>query len=447
LGKLEGAYPSELAVIGVSSPKYPAEGDGENLRHAVERLSISHPVVNDHDFRVWDSYAVSAWPTLIFIGPQGRVLGRHSGEAHFDALDGTMKQLLAESESQASLNRSSLPYQTRRNPRPTSLLSYPGKVLASADHIFVADSGHHRIVVATHDGTIQRVLGSGEPGLRDGPIDEALFDTPQGMAHDAERGVLYVGDAENHCVRSIRLSTGVVTTVAGTGAQARRPVRRGPARETALSSPWDLALDGDRLFIAMAGLHQVWMLELGLGMVSVWAGTGHEALRDGSREQAWLAQPMGISLDTSSLYIACAETQAIRQADLRTETVQTLAGTGLFDFGDQDGPAESSLLQHIQGVCVSEAAIYIADTYNNKIKLLDRGAGSVTTLAGSGTAGLLDGPGPGARFHEPSGLSLQGQTLFVADTNNHTIRPIDLATGHVGTLSLHGKGLDTHDTE
>jgi hypothetical protein len=258
------------------------------------------------------------------------------------------------------------------------------------------------------------------------------------MALDADADMLYVADSENHAVRAVDLRAGHVRTVAGTGEQARRIIRRGAARETPLSSPWDLVLHEGRLYIAMAGLHQLWVLDLASQAVEVWAGTGHENLRDGSRETAWLAQPMGLSVRDGQLYVSCAEAQAVRRIDLGTGDVTTLVGEGLFDFGDTDGQMRAARLQHNQDVAAGDDAVYIADTYNNKIKALDLRSGEVRTYLGSGRVGALDGSGINADFNEPTGLSLHEGTLFIADANNHQIRTADLRTRYVGTLELQG---------
>lgn len=441
LGKLERKYRRELAVIGVASPKYTAEGDPDNLRRAVQRYGIEHPVVSDPESAVWDAYAVSAWPTLVFLSPTGQVIGRHAGEAHFEALDGVVAQIVEEYRREGSLLPGPLSFAVAPFSRPPSLLSFPGKVLPAGDRVFIADSGHHRIIVADADGRARQIVGSGEAGFVDGSLTSARFDRPQGMALDPS-GILYVADSENHAIRAVDFTAEQVTTIAGTGRQAVRRVRSGPAKETDLSSPWDLACADGRLYIAMAGLHQIWALTLDTGTVEVWAGTGHEAIRDGAREQAWLAQPMGLSLDGRTLLVACAEAQAVRAIDLDTDMVGTLAGRGLFDFGDDDGPAAIATLQHCQGVTAAGSTVYVADSYNNKIKAIDRNVSTVSTYLGSGRAGTLDGPGANARFWEPGGIAVEGRTLWIADTDNHLIRISDLDSGHVRTFSLMGHGLD-----
>jgi DNA-binding beta-propeller fold protein YncE len=272
--------------------------------------------------------------------------------------------------------------------------------------------------------------------MEDGSFQSSTFRSPQGMALDSDENTLFVADSENHAIRAVDRAARAVQTVAGTGEQLRRLARFGPARETSLSSPWDLALVGGALYIAMAGTHQVWTFRPDAESVAVWAGTGHEGIRDGTRQNAWLAQPMGIAPGAGAVYAACAETQAVRRIDLERDAVATVVGQGLFVWGEVDGPAATALFQHNQGVAVDANLAYVADTYNNRIRRIDLRAGQVVTLAGSGRVGLLDGPPANARFNQPSGLAVHSGTLYIADTNNHAIRTIDLDSGHVATLTL-----------
>lgn len=438
MGKLEALYPDRVVVIGVHSPKYTAERDPAGVRAAVERNGIRHPVVNDPDMAVWDSYAVSAWPTLVFISPEGYVIGRHAGEATTEALASAIDRLIEELTPTGVLTDDRLDLHVSLPTRPLSSLAFPGKVLAWEDHLFVADSGHNRVVLADRQGHVSSVAGSGEAGLEDGPFETARFSFPKGMALEAGSSTLYVADANNHAVRALDLRERTVRTVAGTGEQLRRIVRSGPARDTALSSPWDLLLFRGTLYIAMAGTHQVWVYDSRAGTVGVWAGTGHEGIRDGSPESAWLAQPMGIAAWYESVFVACAETQAVREIDLRRDAVTTIVGRGLFEWGYEDGPAPEARLQHPQGIAAIGHWLYVADTYNNVIRVIERGGRTVSTLSGTGTPGMEDGECEGSSFNQPSGVAIWNRTLYVADTNNHAIRAVNLDGGHVETLPLSG---------
>jgi DNA-binding beta-propeller fold protein YncE len=210
----------------------------------------------------------------------------------------------------------------------------------------------------------------------------------------------------------------------------------------ALSSPWDLALDGGWLYVSMVGTHQVWRINLGDGRVSLWAGSGFEGAVDGLRADADLAQPSGLALDGAGrLYFADAESSSIRwtHVDGEIEWLGTLVGGqgSLFAFGDVDGVGDEVRLQHPLGVAYDNdaGALYIADTYNHKIKRLDPETRRVDTYLG-GERGWRDGADP--LFYEPSDLDLAGGQLYVADTNNHAIRVVDLQTGETRTLALRG---------
>jgi DNA-binding beta-propeller fold protein YncE len=443
LGKLEQSFPDELTVVGVQSPKYPAEGTGDSLIRAVERYDIEHPVVNDPEYRVWDNYAVKAWPTLVFVSPTGTVIGSHAGEVPFESLREVVQNAIGEYTREGSLSPRAGP-EGQRFVRTFDQLSFPGKVLAIEDRLFIADSGHNRVLECDLDGNVRTIIGSGEPGLRDGDVAAARFSRPQGMALDVSTGTLYVADESNHVIRAVDRRAGTVSTVAGTGEQALRVIREGPATGTPLSSPWDLALSDGVLYVAMAGLHQVWALSLDSNTIAVWAGTGHEGLRDGPRTTAWLAQPMGLTADERSVYVACAEAQAIRAVKVASGDVHTLSGQGLFNFGDEDGPGSAALMQHPQGVTYCQGALFVADTYNHKIKRIDLDGATVTTAAGSGQEGVLDGPGAHARLNEPAGISGLGDALYIADTNNHLIRRLDLDSGHINTIRVSGLGETAH---
>ena len=141
--------------------------------------------------------------------------------------------------------------------------------------------------------------------------------------------------------------------------------------------------------------------------------------------------------DEGVLYFVDSETSSVRSADLTTEHhVSTLAGAGLFEFGDVDGEGAAARLQHPLGIDFQDGMVYVADTYNNKIKRLGTGTRTVVSIAGSGERALKDGALAAAAFYEPGGLSVAGERIYVADTNNHAVRLIDLAQGQVTTLAV-----------
>jgi len=436
LKKLEAKYPNQLVVIGVHSAKFENEKDTENIRRIILRYELGHPVYNDSDFAVWQSYGVRAWPTQVLIDPGGYVIGSVSGEGNYDLIDRVVAKAVDEYRKRGELNEQPLKLVLERAKVGDLPLAFPGKILADAagDRLFIADSNHNRIVITKLDGTLLETIGTGERGSSDGEFAKATFYRPQGMA--LEGNTLYVADTENHLIRKIDLKERVVTTVAGTGQQSHEYFKEGAARSVGLNSPWDLQLVGRVLYIAMAGPHQIWKLDLDKSEVSTFAGSGREARLDGSLLEAGFAQPSGIASDGKTLYVADSEANIIRAVDVAAQQVRTVVGGDLFEFGDVDGSGDEVRLQHPLGLLASGDKVMIADTYNHKIKELDPRQKKVTTLVGTGKPGQADGVSPS--FYEPGGLSIANGKLYVADTNNHAIRVVDLKTRNTTTLLISG---------
>jgi len=438
LRRLEAQFPNHLEIIGVHAGKFPAEKESANLRAAVDRLEIHHAVVNDADFRIWTGFAVRAWPTLMFVDPDGRVFAKHEGEFPEEPVAEMIAEALAGYETAGLLEPTPLPATPAL--AGGGILRYPEKILADphGDRLFIADTGHHRLLHTDRSGQIVATFGDGEPALRDGDARNARFQQPRGMALGADGATVFVADSGNHAIRAVDLATGQVTTVAGTGDLGRIRVP-GPARTTPLRSPWDLAWVGDELWIAMAGSHQVWALDPTSDTLRVAAGTGVESIHDGPLVEATFAQPSGFSIIDNQLFLADAETSSVRRLDLTTGRVRRLVGRGLFDFGDADGRGDEVRLQHALAVAArhegDEIAVYIADSYNDKIKRLDPATRETETVAGNGH-GFEDGQAADAAFWEPAGLSLHDDDLFIADTNNHAIRRLSLVDYAVTTLNV-----------
>jgi thiol-disulfide isomerase/thioredoxin len=428
--RLEKKYPKELVVIGVHSAKFSNEKDSDAIRQAILRYDIEHPVVNDADFKIWNKYGARGWPHFTLIDPDGNIVGHASGEGQYEtfvkAIDATIKKF------EGKINRSELKLGLERNKVKPGALAFPGKILATADRLFIADTKHHRVLVTDHAGKALEVIGGPEEGNKDGDFSAARFDEPQGMA--LKDSTLYVCDRQNHTIRQVDLAAKTVKTIAGTGMQGSH-LPGGEALKVGLNSPWDLALDGSRLFVAMAGNHQIWVLNLVSGTIMPYSGTGRENILDGPHDKSNFSQPSGLSLRGGKLYVADSEISAVREVDTDPAgKVRTIVGMGLFDFGDKDGNGDEALLQHCIGLGWHRDVLYVADSYNHKIKTVDPRTRAVKTFLGDGKKGFEDGAKP--RFHEPNGLSGWGDKLFIADTNNHAIRVVDLKTGAVSTLPV-----------
>ena len=441
LRRLEERYP-ELVVVGVHSAKFDNERARDNIAAAILRYDIVHPVLVDNDFVLWHAYGVNAWPSFVLIDPAGNVAGQASGEGVFELFDERISTLSKAFRGQGLLKRDRMAFALLRDHAPTDMLSFPGKLAAdeAGRRLFLSDSNHHRVLVLSPDGEVQRAIGSGARGSDDGDLATASFDRPQGLAYDPAGDALYVADTENHLVRRVDLEQGRVTTVLGNGRLGGRG-SGGRGTGVSLSSPWDLAIVGENLFIAMAGTHTIWRMHVRTLEAERYAGSGMEGIVDGPLRQASLAQPSGIASDGGGgvIYFADSEVSAVRALD--GGRVRTLVGAGLFEFGDRDGDARTARLQHPIGIAAHGGLVYVADTYNHKVRVVDPREGTVRTIVGTGRSGRADGPAAEAQLSEPNGLAFLDGRLYIADTNNNLVRVYEPATGRVSTLALRQRGV------
>jgi thiol-disulfide isomerase/thioredoxin len=350
LRKLEKRFGNQLVVIGIHSPKFTHERKLEQVREAVIRYEIGHPVIHDPDRQLWQAYAVRAWPTLVLISGDGYIIGTYPGEPRFSALEALINTAL---EKESSHNGGALIDQ-KNEEHVTHKYRYPAKIKiapGTPTRWVMADTGHHQIALLNDHGSELQRYGSGESGFADGTEENSCFNGPEGICCSGH--TIYVADTRNHAIRCIDLESGRISTLAGTG---ERGIPLLPywnkSRHVALASPWDVELVGDRLFFANAGTHQLGEIRLGDGCVRLAAGNGREGIHDGPGPQAQLAQPSGLAYDGDAnlLYFVDSETSSIRCLDLQNRWVKTLIGKGLFVFGDSTGSYDESRLQHPLGL-------------------------------------------------------------------------------------------------
>ena len=414
---LEGKYRDSFALIGVHVPKFAQERLAANVMRAINRHYVRNPVVSDPDFVLGPLHGVEAAPAYVVLDAAGRVVAKLGGEGRRAELDAIVARLVDEVGWQ---EEPPPPLQTTARREPQTALRFPGKLLATADRLYVADTGHNRILECTHDGRLLRQFGSGNTGYWDGRGTDAGYCEPQGLALVGNS--LFVADRGNHAVRRVTISTGETTTALGTGVKGIGTADSSDPASVPISSPWALTTQGDRLYVALAGQHQIGVLDLVRTTYSVFGGDGRAGLVDGPLLQASFAKPLGLAQQAQTLYVADADSSAIRAIKLFDMSVKTISGTGLDDFGDEVGARpEEMKLQHPSSLAVEPrlAELWIADSYNGRIKVLSlrTGASRVAT--------------PEHRFHEPGGLSIAAGAVWVANTNAHEIVRIDLADGSV----------------
>ncbi|XP_077358390.1 NHL repeat-containing protein 2 isoform X2 [Festucalex cinctus] len=464
-----------LVIVGVHSAKFPNEKVLDNVRSAVLRYDIRHPVVNDGEASLWHQLEVSCWPTLVLVGPRGNLLFSLVGEGHRDRLTLFADVSLRYYREKEMLRAHPVGVKLYRDSLPPSILSFPGKICMdhASDRLAIADTGHHRILVVSSTCWVLHVIGGPESGRRDGSLSEATFNSPQGVAMKGD--VVYVADTENHLIRKIDLSEGRVSTLAGLGVQGTDKAGGAMGNQQPISSPWDVALgsaggvEDNVLWVAMAGTHQIWALFLADGKLPKgsqskagtcvrWAGSGNEENRNNAYpHKAAFAQPSGLAAAPEEpwrcLFVADSESSTVRTLALTDGAVKLLVGgerdpMNLFAFGDVDGKGVDAKLQHPLGVAWSpqQKLLYVADSYNHKIKVVDPKTKQCSTLAGTGEAG--DAVGPDfvmSLFNEPGGICVGtgGKLLYVADTNNHQVKVLDLQSKTVSLFVISSDSLDS----
>ncbi len=435
LTKLENKYKGKPVVfIGVHSAKFYNEQDAKNIEQAIMRYEIEHPVIVDEDMSIWKAYNVNAWPTIVVIDPLGNIVYKRSGEGQYELIDDVIDILLTRYADRLA---EPLRVEVGRS-KVSNRLSFPGKVSFDPDgrYIAISDSNNNRVIIArASDGKVVYKIGSGSKGLGDGPWDEARFFRPQGIVWSKDASRLYVADTENHALRVIDIASREVKTIAGNGRQGYYS-KGGNALDVSLNSPWDLAIKDDVLFIAMAGLHQIWAYYINESTVKPFAGSGYEGLYDSSLEYAEFAQPSGLSVDNNRLYVADSESSSIRFIDLARREVNTIVGKDLFVFGYRDGRFTDALLQHPLGVDADGSTVYVADTYNHAIRALDLASREVKTIIGSSAKECRVDEACTLMLYEPSDVKLLNNRLYIADTNNHLIRIFDLDSKVLHTLDI-----------
>jgi len=448
---LEEKFGDILTVIGVHSAKFKNEKERDNIRSAIVRYNINHAVINDKNFVIWQSFDVHAWPTLILISPNGKIESAYSGEGHREDLARDINNIIKKYTSEnKKINNIPLPIELEKNKEPDTILKFPGKLAFVQDYLgqqvlFISDAGHNRILGVRLDkkdnkntGEIILEIGSGVIGLRDGNIEQAQFNAPQGLLYDNKNNILYVADTHNHVIRKIDLSEKKVITIAGTGRRGQAQVYKNHnALDISLASPWALAFfpSHDYIVVAGAGTHQLLTYNIREKTISTFVGNGSESIRDGILPDNTMAQPSGLSVSGDMLYCVDSETSSLRKIDMHGN-ITTLVGTGLFDFGYAQGPRGKGLLQHPLGVCALDQEIYIADSYNHAIRRFNTTTGILSNFSGNGKPGRTLGSIANTCYNEPNDIVYGMGKFYIADTNNHRILVLDPEQDSVFVLEI-----------
>ncbi|GFO65652.1 hypothetical protein M1B72_11470 [Geomonas paludis] len=302
--------------------------------------------------------------------------------------------------------------------------SLPSDVACDGTNLYVVDTGNsvvRKVVLAT--GATSTVAGlAGVTGSADGAGAAARFNYPTGIAMSSDNSTLYVSDTGNNTIRSIDVATGAVTTLAGTAGSVGSANGTGGAAR--FSSPCGVATDGTNLYVADSLNHRIRKIVLASAAVTTLAGSGVQDFADGTGAAASFNSPRGIATDGTSLYLADQGNSAVRRIVIATGVVSTLVQ-----------PAAG--IESPAGIATDGTNLYVADTEMNNLRKVVIATHAVSTLAGdvAGAPGSNNASGGAARFSTPGGLAFNGGALYVADAGNDLLRKVTVATGDSSTVA------------
>ena len=425
--KLEKEFGNKLVVIGVHSGKFDSEKDLTSIKKAILRYDLTHPVVQDVEMKIWHSFKIKAWPTLVLINPRGNIVKTYSGEDDFETIRRDVKKQVAKFKYE--IKREALPITLEKYDLVGNVLSFPSKLeyaaefsykSAKAPALLIANTGKNNIIASNMLGSIIAKIGSGKEGFEDGSFDVASFRFPQGLLYAGDK--LYVADSGNHALRVIDFKQGAVSTLIGSGkkGKALEVGRVLEAKDIELSSPSDIEFFPDRkhIVIANAGSNQILSFDVDDNSLSVLAGSGAKGSEDGEDANNSLAQPSDLAAYNGKLYFIDADSSALRVLDEKGD-VRTLIGQGSAKFGHANGDAKSALMQHPLGLVVDDTGAYISDSFNNVIRKYDFSSGQIRDLTGFNGRG--DSLGSKTQFNEPDGIISVIDRFYIADSNNNRI--------------------------
>ncbi|MGE8212871.1 MAG: hypothetical protein ACN6Q8_04675 [Stenotrophomonas sp.] len=420
VARWQARNPGRLQLLVVQVPRFEFEREPQQSLKLLRRHGVSAPIVLDAHWDIWRQFEVQSWPTLVLLDAYGQERERLVGAgAELDrALNSLCEGVPRPLEDDDA---------REINAEPRLPLLFPAGLVATAERLYVADTGHHRILECNHAGRILRQFGLGSADLINGGLGEAAFNRPQGLA--LVRDVLYVADTGNHALRRINLTSGQVDTLCGNG-------RVGAPSAGVLAQPWDSALNhpvgvavaDNQIYVAMAGDNHIWSYDLGAKELRWRAGAGPVEVRDGSGHLAAFAQPCSVVAVQHTLYVADALGSAIRSVQLRNDLVQTLVGQGPWESGNVDGPRLRARLQYPQALAMGPDSplLWIADAGNGSLRTLRLGGGDLSTV------------NLPRRLHGPAALAVAAGAIWIAEADAHAVLRFDPLSGELSEVPIDG---------
>jgi peroxiredoxin len=420
--RFQAKHQALLNCIGVHIPKFDLETRAGFLRRYAEAMGLNFPVANDAAWSAWQHYKIKVWPSLVLIDPNSNVQGVYSGDNAVADLEQALQDCLSELDAPTVVrDQSKLKSEQPRYAQ----IRFPAGIAATDRHIYVSDTGRHRILECDMSGNILRVFGSGLRNFMDGSAEEAAFSYPRAIV--LYNNQLFVADTGNHSIRKIHIGTGEVQTLLGNGqlGDCKDGTISKPS-QVQLNRPSGLAAVQDKLYFTMSGANQLWEFDWTRSQLRWIAGSGALGSTDGSTSHASFAHPTGLVVVQTTAYVLDSASSSLRMVNMQTNEVQTLLGHGLFEFGNQDGPRAKARMQRPTAIALDDKnpVLWIADTYNAELRTLELGGGELST------------PELAHQFTGPEALCFHQGKLWIADTAASEILRFDQQTELIDRIPI-----------
>jgi len=435
LTRLQKEFPYIRVILALNS-KYDFPQKEKDILFELEKRQLPLPVYVDRGFELWQCMSVEYWPTTLFFGPKGALLESHEGRLNLAELRSAMPKVINRLAPYLDKNAEQFYGMPPGRWNKRTVLEYPAGLAVNKreNMVFVSDQIGDRILGLTLAGNVIFCIGNGEPGYLDGSMEEAKFNGPLGMAMDEENFILYVADTDNHAVRKVDLVNNKVSTVLGNGTRSSKKLKKVLGTNGAIDAPSDLVLHQDFLYISMRGSNQIMKMDLRTEVASVIAGSSDFGFSEESTKKAQLASPSGLAFDVSgALFFTENQASAIRYVD--DKELNTVVGSGVFEYGYNDGKKDEIKMRFPNGIAMHDGKLFVADTYNNCIREVEPFKRKSKTLTGDHQkAGYRNGSEP--LFNQPMDVEVIGEQLIIADAANGAIRTYNFSTGEVSSITL-----------
>lgn len=438
--KFQQEFPQARVILSLN-PKFNYPKSERDILFELEKRQIPLPIYIDKEFEFWQCMGAEFWPTTMFFGPKGALLETHEGRLNINEIRRFVPEVLNRLRNEMDEDTEQFIAMTPGRWNKRTILEYPSGLAVSEKEsmLFVSDQLGDRILGLTLAGNVIFCVGDGEKGNKDGSLEESRFNGPRGMVMDEENLILYVADTDNHTIRKVDLVNDQVTTILGNGSRGTKKTKKVVGQTGPLNEPSDVLLDGDYLYISMQGLNQIWKMDLRTEVAVPIAGSTEFGFTKDSPRKSHLAAPSGLALDISgAIFFTEAQASSLRYVS-DEDLLKISAGTGVFEFGHSDGKKDNIKMRFPNGITAHDEKIYVADTYNNCIRIIDPFKRKSETLTGNPSlAGYRNGSEP--LFNQPMDVEVIGDQIIIADAANGAIRSYDLSSGVVKSIALGNHG-------